>query len=184
MANIDILLRTTDFTGMPVISIKSGQQVAKVSDVVVDTKKRKISAFLLESDDVAHAKAVSFPEVAEIVSNHVYIKDDSVVKPAEEVVKFTKEENQAQQIVQTKVITKEGTELGKLSDLYFDPTKGDVKQIEYQTGSNGDTTRQRLKVGKIEFKKDLVEISPENMKGTEDENPLQKITTSIKEKIA
>ena len=184
MSQPTLLMTTQNMTGMPVVSSQNGQQLGKVSDVVLDPKKKSISAFLLNSDNPQQAQAVPFKEVSEIVSNTVFVKDSQVIKPAAEVVKFEQQSGQPGKFVAQKVVDNKGKELGKISDLYFDPTKGKVEQIEYRTGNNGEQKKVRMKVKKIEFKQDIVEVKPEKQQSSQEKgNPVSKAIDSIKEKL-
>ena len=184
MSQPTILLATEDFTGMPIISSDSGQQIGQVSDVVVDPQKQQISAFLVGSDNPQQAQAVLFKDVSEIVSNTIFVKDPQAVKPAHQAVKFEQQNGKASQLVQQKVVNKQGQELGQVVDFYFDPTKGKVKQVEYKTGQDGQSQRVRLEAKEIKFKNNFVEVKPkEQSTSQEGGNPITKVVTSLKEKI-
>lgn len=184
MAQTSVLLATDDFTGMPIISSESGQQIGKVSDVVVDPKKQEISAFLVGSDNPQQAQALPFKEVTEIVSNTVFVKNQQAIKPAQQAVKLEQQNGTASKLTQQKVVSKEGQELGQVVDFYFDPTKGKVKQVEYKTGQNGQSQRVRLEAKEINFKETFVEVKPKKSSNSQNgENPITKTVNSIKEKI-
>ncbi len=184
MADLDLLLKTSDFTGMPIISSENGKQIGIISDVVVDPKKQKISAFLIGNDNPQDAQALSFKDVTEVVSNTIFVKNNQSIKPANQAVKFDQQNGKSSQLVKQKVVSKKGEELGEVVDFYFDATKGDVKQVEYKTGQNGQGERVRLETKEIKFKENFVEVKPKKQSSSQEENPISKAVNSIKEKIS
>lgn len=173
MTNIELLLRTSDFTGMTVMANDTGKkQHGQVSDVVVD-KNNKLLAFFINSDDPNVAKAFKFQDIKEIIGRTVFVKKAESILPAKDVIKF--EDDKQESMVQKKLVTDDGKELGEVKDFYFDIKTGEAKEIEYS--SNGIVSR--VEPAKMKQKEELIEIKVKNKKG----NPIKKIVESIKEAV-
>lgn len=122
--------------GLNVVTIDNGSVVQTVDDIAYDPNDHRIVALLVDSGGLfSSAKAIHMDDVHNIGEDAVIIPDASVIKSVKELssdVRSISDSNK--HLVKTNVLTIDGKELGKVTDIYFDSSNGMVDSMEVSQG--------------------------------------------------
>lgn len=154
MAHSDInLIKGKDVIGLQVVSLTKGQIVDDVDEIVYDPKLKQVIALVVDPGGwFSSAKVIPFENINTIGSDAVVIDSTDMVKTASQVnqsiTRILKGDNY---LTTNKVITQDGQDLGKVSDIFFDPATGKVLKIEVTQGTlkNIQSGRKHIEVGDI-----------------------------------
>lgn len=147
------LYKGKDVIGLKVVTLQKGKIIENIDELVYDPAENKVKAFVVDSGGwFADAKVVLFDDISTIGADAVIVESDAVIKKAsdveERITRIVKDDNY---LTQNKVMTESGTELGKVSDIYFDPSSGSVIELEVSQGAvkNVQSGRKRVAVADI-----------------------------------
>ncbi len=135
-------IKGSDVIGLKVITLDTGEKVNTVTDIIFDPSANQVTALLIDEGGwFSEAKVILIQDVKAIGVDAVTIESSDLIKKASEapqrVTNIAQDKNY---LSQSRVITEEGTELGKISDIYFDEHTGKVLQLEVTQGILKDTT--------------------------------------------
>jgi uncharacterized protein YrrD len=146
-------LKGQDVIGLKIISVKDGKELGKVDDIVYEPNENKVKALLVSAGGIfSDAKVIPFELISSIGKDAVMIKDENEIKNAGETDKNVAHiAKKGDYLTKTKIVTQDGTELGNVTDIYFDDQTGDVQEFEVSKGGVQDlaTGRKRVKVQDI-----------------------------------
>lgn len=127
--------RTREIVGLPVLNLRSGDQIGWVQDVVFNKDSRKISGILLENAHIFHSsKGIPRDFVAAVgkdaltVSDHV-VQEISGIKWSEKVG--------------NQVFTQGGEAKGTIEDVFLDDSAENVIGFEVSDGLFSDLMEGR-----------------------------------------
>ena len=127
-----MLVSAKNVLGLNIITVDTGSIVATVDDVAYDPSDHRVVALLVSSGGLfSSAKAIHMDSVRNVGEDAVVIPDASVIQSVSnlgESVHSISESNK--HLVKTNVLTVEGKELGKVTDIYFDSVDGYVDTME------------------------------------------------------
>jgi uncharacterized protein YrrD len=146
MNNTIKILKATDVVGLPVITIDSGAEIDHVSDVLYDLVNNKVTALLIDRGGwFSEAKVIDLSDIHSIGHDVVLVPTDGVVKKAGDF-----KENHLAQVAKdrdylrkTRMVTEEGEEIGKVTDVFFTLPYGDVTHFEVSEGLLEDAMEGR-----------------------------------------
>jgi uncharacterized protein YrrD len=147
-----MLIKGNDVIGLKVMTMDTGKHIEDVSDLIYDPQEHKVTAFLLKPAGMfKDAKVVGFADIKRIGKDAVMVESEAVMRKAgdisERVASIAKDDTY---LTKTKIMTEDGTELGKVSDLLFDEFTGDVMELEVSQGlKNLESGKKRVKVADI-----------------------------------
>jgi uncharacterized protein YrrD len=124
----------------------------KVEDIVYDPYLNKVRALVLDPGGwFRDARIILMEDVHSIGQNAVVIASSNMVKVAadvtERVASIAKND---QNLTRTRVMTDSGNELGRVSDIIFDPKTGQVEEFEVSQGlQNFQSGKKTIKVDHI-----------------------------------
>jgi uncharacterized protein YrrD len=158
------MIKASDVVGRPVTARDAGQDLGNVKDIVVDATGRDVIGVILSDRPFLGARVAPWSAVQALGPDSLVIDAaKSVVKGSvvpgikEELAKKTK-------IRGLKLLTTKGKELGKIIDIEFDETTGEVSGYELSSGVFSDTFEGTpfLPTPKwIELGKDVAFVTPE-----------------------
>ena len=122
--------------GLHIVTVDTGSIVQTVTDLLYNPKTHQVEALLVTNGGLfSSAKAVAMSDVKNIGENAVIIPDSSVVKSVKEIGGSIQTiANSDKYLVKTNVLTIDGKELGKVTDIYFDSQTGYVETMEVSQG--------------------------------------------------
>lgn len=132
-----MLIKASKVIGLPVFTISDGKKIENVDDVIYDPIKNKIEALLIEKGGwFAESRVILFSDLEGIGYDAALITSPARIKKLTEVSKnieaIVKNDTY---LTNTKIITEDGIELGRVSDIYFNATTGRVEEFEVSQGT-------------------------------------------------
>jgi uncharacterized protein YrrD len=128
-----LLLRGTDLTGLPIVSISDGDDLAEVKDVVYSPEQGALLGFTLNKRGFFSGtmKAVlAYDDVAAIGRDAVMVDDSTAVTEGGESLSKVVEESAARNVLGNEVLTDAGRRLGEVVDVVVEVTSGEVVGYE------------------------------------------------------
>ncbi len=148
-----MLIKTSIILGKPIFTIDNGKKVEDVDDVLYNPHLNKIEGLLVDKGGLfSEAKVILFDDIRSLGEDAVLIDSPHVLKKASDTEKSIETLAKSETyLTNTKIITEEGTELGKISDIYFDNKTGAVEEFEVSQGAvkNIQSGKKRVKVSDI-----------------------------------
>ncbi len=147
-----MLIKGNDVIGLKILSLKQGKQIDDVSDLVYDPQSHQVKALIVDKGGwFSDAKLILYKDVESIGKDAVMVKTTDVVRKAsdisERVESIAKADNY---LTKTKIVTESGTDLGTVSDIYFDDKTGRVEEFEVSQGiRNLQSGKKRVRVSDI-----------------------------------
>jgi uncharacterized protein YrrD len=128
-----LLLRGTDLTGLPVVTIDAGEAIAEIRDVVYNAEKGALLGFTLNkrgfwSGPMKHVLA--YADISAIGRDAVMIADDAAVTKEAASLSTTVDESGGRDVLGDDVLTDGGVRLGTVVDVVVEATTGDVVGYE------------------------------------------------------
>ncbi len=148
-----MLIKASKIIGLPVFAINDGRRIDSIEDVIYDPFKNSIEALLIEKGGwFSEARVILFPDLQGIGEDAALITAAAQIKKLSDVSKNieTIAKNDTY-LTNTKIITEDGRELGKVSDIYFDVATGKVEEFEVSHGTFGywKEGKKRVKITDI-----------------------------------
>jgi uncharacterized protein YrrD len=128
-----LLLRGTDLTGLPIVSISDGDDLAEVKDVVYGPEQGALLGFTLNKRGFFSGtmKAVlAYDDVAAIGRDAVMVDDSTAVTEGGESLSKVVEESTERNVLGNEVLTDAGRRLGEVVDIVVEVTNGEVVGYE------------------------------------------------------
>lgn len=129
-------VKGNDVIGTKVISVNNGQEIGKVKDIIYDPRLNKVRALLIDEGGwFSDAKIISLENINSIGQDAVMVNSEAAIRKASEISeKVANIAKGGTYLTKTKVITESGTELGEVTDIFFDPSSGQVQEFEVSEG--------------------------------------------------
>lgn len=149
-----MIIKANDVIGLPVYTVKEGKRLdLSVKDVVFDPQTNKVEALVLDEGGwFSDTKVILLPNLQSIGSDAVLISEEGKITEAgkvkPKVASIVKGDNY---LTNDKVITEDGIELGRISDILFNTENGKVEEFEVTQGAlkNVGTGKKTFKAGDI-----------------------------------
>ncbi len=131
-----MLIRGKDVIGLKVISLKKGKTIEDVDDLIYEPKENRVRALLVDKGGwFSDAKVILYEDIKKIGKDAVIVESSDVLRRAGEIGNRVETIARANTyLTKTKIMTEDGTELGKVSDIFFDDTSGRVEELEVGRG--------------------------------------------------
>lgn len=131
-----MIIKGKSVIGLNIVTIDTGAVVQTVDDIAYDPINHRIIALLVDSGGLfSSAKAIHMDDVRNIGEDAVIVHDASVIKSVKDLgddVHSISDSNK--HLVKTNILTIDGKELGKVTDIYFDSATGEVESMEVSQG--------------------------------------------------
>lgn len=177
-----MLIKASKVIGLPVFTITDGKKIENVDDVIYDPVQNRIAALLIEKGGwFAESRVILFNDLEGIGDDAALINSRDFIKKLSDVSQnieaIVKNDTY---LTNTKIITEDGIELGRVTDIYFDSETGRVEEFEVSQGTlrNWKDGKKRIKIESLVtighdativkvYKLDESISSPENKTGDE-----------------
>lgn len=119
--------KSTQISGLPIISILDGNQVGKVKSLVINPDKGSVDFLTIEHEDFqVSVKAIPFKKVVGIGEYAVTVGSESAVIDLNEIPIANQLVNKKIKITGTKVMTRKGELIGEVIEYFVDQESGNI----------------------------------------------------------
>jgi sporulation protein YlmC with PRC-barrel domain len=115
----------TQVTGRKVVSTSTAETVAQVAALVVDPRSHSVVAVSVKKAD--HGDTLLWNDITAFGTDAVTVAGPDVIHEANDAVKALS--GKAHDPLGKRVLSTLGEDLGKLSDVEFDPTSGALEKL-------------------------------------------------------
>jgi len=129
----------SDLIGKPVVSFDTGEQFETIQDLIFDQNNNQLLGFVVDEGGwFSGARVLPLNRVQALGPDTVIVPDKEAVIPADTEQTFRRILDRNNVLKGTKIVTTDGKDLGKLTDLYFDERTGMVEGYEASGGLFAD----------------------------------------------
>lgn len=156
-----MLIKASSIIGLKVVSLRQGEDLGKVYDVVYDPEKRMVRAILIDEKGWGpDSRVILIKEIQNIGRDAITVSSAKVVKKASEVPDpVAGVSPTTAQLKKMNLVSEKGTNLGRIADLSFDSNTGNVEETEISQGAINDLRYGRRKLAA----KDIVKVGKDNI---------------------
>ena len=131
-----MLVKANHVIGLKVITINTGKEAEKVDDILYDPKTQHVQALVVKPKGVfSDGQVIPIDQVKNIGPDAVIVESDQVFTPMKDLDPQIKHlADSDTHLTKSTVMTETGTNLGKVTDLIFDPATGQVEELEVSQG--------------------------------------------------
>ena len=146
-----------DLIGKAIIAYDSGEKISTIKDLVFDHNENCLLGFLIkEAGWFSNPQILPLYLVKALGSNAIIVPSRDAICPSVDRAKIHKVLQDDRVLNGTRIMTTDGRDLGKVTDLYFDEKTGIIEGYEVSSGifTDADSGRsfvpatQTLKIGK------------------------------------
>lgn len=145
-------MKGTDVIGLKVMAREGVKKIDNVKEIAYDPNDHMVKALIVDEGGwFSDAKVILFNDISSIGKDAVMIESERLIRKASEITQSIKRIVKGDTFLTgNKIITQEGTELGNVSDIYFDAASGKVYELEVSQGlKNIQSGKKRIKVDDI-----------------------------------
>ena len=128
------LLRASDVSGLPVVSISDGEDIAEIRDVIYDGGSHQLLGFTLNKRGFFHGKLKERLDATGITSigpDAVMVADDAELADRSDVAVPLAQPDAGRSVVGVTVLTEAGVQLGTIADVIL-LADGSPRAVGYQ----------------------------------------------------
>ncbi|HHV63749.1 MAG TPA: photosystem reaction center subunit H [Peptococcaceae bacterium] len=129
------MLPSKKFLSLPIISLKEGQQIGFVRNLVINPKTRSVAALIVDPKGFfKEQRIIPFNRVVSIGENAITVSTESQVEKAinlPDILDLLKEKTA---IIGIKIITTNGKTLGIVDEFYVNPEDGSIVCLDFSGG--------------------------------------------------
>jgi uncharacterized protein YrrD len=146
------VLPSKKFLSLPIISLKEGQQIGFVRNLVIDPKSRAVAALIVDPKGFfKEQRIIPFNRVVSIGENAITVSTESQVEKATNLPDILELLKEKTAIIGIKIITTNGKTLGLVDEFYINAEDGSIACLDFSGGKieglfNG---RMRIKANEI-----------------------------------
>ncbi|RJR25986.1 hypothetical protein C4578_00355 [Candidatus Microgenomates bacterium] len=142
--------KASDVIGLKVISLDKGEEVGEINDIIYDPVSQRIKAFLLDEGGwFSEAKVIPFEGIEKIGEDAATINSSQKIEKASDVPDpYSSVSERNSKIRKMNVVSENGNNIGKVSDVIFDEQSGEVIEYEITKGPIEDLKTGRNKISK------------------------------------
>jgi len=129
------VLPSKKFLSLPIISLKEGQQIGFVRNLVIDPKAKAVAAFIVDPKGFfKEQRIIPFNRVVSIGENAITVSTESQVEKATNLPDILELLKEKAAIIGIKVMTASGKNLGQIEEFYIDPDDGAITCLDISDG--------------------------------------------------
>ncbi len=158
------MVRASDVIGRQITVRNGGQDIGKIKDLVVDSDGHEVIGIVLSDGMLAGSRVAPWNAVQAFGPDSVVIDATGSVVKASAAPDIKAALDKKTRVKGLKLLTTKGKELGKIVDLIFDETTGDVGGYELSGGPFSDMFKGTPFLPTpqwIELGKDVAFVGPE-----------------------
>ncbi len=155
-------IKSSGIGNLPIITLNNGVNINTVKDVIYDSMTNQVKALLVDEKGwFKGAKILLLTDIKSIGKDAITIDTEDCIINSDDntdmnIGVIVNEDNY---LTKNKVITESGTELGRVTDLYFDFPSGNVIELEVSSGFLKNLTSGTKKIQML----DIVKIGKDNL---------------------
>jgi len=113
--------------GLPVVSFETGKKFEKIEDIIYDDQTNSIVALLVDRGGMfSEAKIIEYSKISSIGDDAIIVVDENVVMTASESELVSRAVGEQVSVRGKQIMTEDGKDLGKVTDLSIDEVSGRV----------------------------------------------------------
>jgi uncharacterized protein YrrD len=155
-------IKASSMGNLPIITLNDGKTISEVTDIIYDGQTNEVKALVI--DEKGWFKGAKILRLQDINSIN---KDAVIVENEDCFVYYDALNNDHRSVIvdhdnfmtKNQVITESGTDLGRVTDLYFDFPSGEVLTMEVSKDFTQNLTSGTKNINIL----DIVTISPDNL---------------------
>ncbi|WP_075982463.1 PRC-barrel domain-containing protein [Bacillus massilinigeriensis] len=152
--------KSTQISGLPIISIADGNQVGKVKSLVINPDKGSVDFLTIEHEDFqVSVKAIPFKKVVGIGEYAVTVDSESAVIDLNEIPIANQLVNKKIKITNTRVMTRKGELIGEVVEYFVDQDTGHILGMQLKVADKEVALSTDLVVT---FGKDIIIVKEES----------------------
>lgn len=124
------MIKASDSLGKTIVIRDGGREVGKAKDLIIDQAGGKVLGFVISDGLMRGTKVAPWPGVDVIGPDTIILKSDQSVADAKDLPEIKQVLDTKTRIRGLRLQTTAGKDLGKIEDLYFDETTGEVEAYE------------------------------------------------------
>jgi len=142
------VLPSKKFLSLSIISLKEGQQLGYVRNLIIDPKAKAVAALIVDPKGFfKEQRIIPFNRVVSIGENVITVSTESQVEKATNLPDILELLKEKTAIIGIKVITASGKTLGIVEEFYIDSSDGAIASLDISDGKieglfNGKTRLQ------------------------------------------
>ncbi|MEG6520657.1 PRC-barrel domain-containing protein [Desulfotomaculum sp. 1211_IL3151] len=123
--------KSKKFIGMPIISLAEGQEMGAVKGLVVDPFQQRIAALIIEQKGwFKDQKFAPYGKVRSVGADAITIDQGAIVEKGTSLPDILKLYKERINIIGSKVIAENGSDLGEVDEFYVDEISGQIVGLE------------------------------------------------------
>ncbi len=140
MTNLNSTIKGTKIIGLDIISIKTGEKLETVTDILYDPYVNKVIGILVDTGGwFSDSRIILTQNIVSVGKDAVMVEDKNVIQIGSEAPNRVSQITGGKETLQgDEVMTESGEELGVVSDIYVHFPGGNVSQLEVSKGFLGD----------------------------------------------
>jgi uncharacterized protein YrrD len=129
------VLPSKKFLSLPIISLKEGQQIGYVRNLVVNPKTKSIAALVIDPTGFfKEQRIIPYNRVVSVGENAITVSTESQVEKATSLPDILDLLKDKAAIIGIKVVTENGKNLGIVEEFYIDSHNGRIVNLELSEG--------------------------------------------------
>ncbi|NLI93909.1 MAG: photosystem reaction center subunit H [Peptococcaceae bacterium] len=129
------MLPSKKFISLPIISLKEGQQIGYVRNLVIDPRTKAVAALIVDPKGFfKEQRIIPFNKVVSIGENAITVSTESQAEKATNLPDILELLKEKTAIIGIKVITAAGKTLGIIEEFYIDSEDGSIACLEVSDG--------------------------------------------------
>ncbi|NLP43458.1 MAG: photosystem reaction center subunit H [Peptococcaceae bacterium] len=129
------MLPSKKFLSLSIISLKEGQQIGFVRNLVIDPKTKAVAAFVVDPKGIfKDQRIIPFNRVTSIGKNAITVSTQTQVEKAVNLPNILELLKEKTAVIGMKVLTTGGKTLGKVQEFYIDPVSGKITCLDISDG--------------------------------------------------
>ena len=147
------LVKGKDVIGLNIVTIDTGSVIDTVKDIGYNPNTHTVEALFVRKKRLfSAAKAIHMRDVINVGKDAIVVHDAAVIKSVKEQTEAVKQLSDSSKfLVKTNVLTAQGTELGKVTDIYFDSKTGVVENMEVSQGGFKTLTEGKKSIRPVDI---------------------------------
>ncbi len=150
ISNIYMIVKLSKLIGNKILT-QDGTKIEDVEDILYDQDKKSVVALLVKKGGMFNDPRVLMREdIHEIGKDAVMVKSGDVIKKPADISSRIEDlsKNSATRLTNSKLVDDRATEYGKISDVFFESSNGQVVGLEY-TSDNESKSKKTMKIQEI-----------------------------------
>lgn len=124
-----MIIKTEQIIGRPVLSLNEAKHLGEIKEIIIDSSKRKVAGFMIQTQDTYEMSGVWFHLVSSIGEDAVMLpSDSSLIDPSDSKLMDRLLAKHAS-LISSSIFTKEGKAYGSVADFAFNSETGLIAYV-------------------------------------------------------